>query len=150
MVFFVRILSFFVIFLGLLGCESKSGYSISSDASIVDLGKRIASLEEDQRELEMDVEKVKKNYDDPDIKPELRANIRKELHEAEYFLKKIDQWISFLKIRRKFRYESLYKRRQLSNLRELAAKENEAYFVDKKFKPIKRIWRDRYKTAIEL
>ncbi len=141
------ILAFISVF---LGCESKNSYDISSDKAVNDLSIRIASLTEDLNTLKTELEEVKKVLDDPDIDAQLRGSIRKEIHQGEKYEKEIEQWISYLKIKRKKRYNSLVDRKGQENLKSQAEKEVEAYFVDKKLNPIKKDWKDRYRTAIEL
>lgn len=114
------------------------------------MNKRITSLSEELTTLTDELEQVKKVLNDPDIDAELRGSIRKEIHQGEKFKKEIDQWISFLKVRRKQRYNSLVDRKGQENLKEEAEKEVKAYFTEKKLKPIPKKWRDRHRTAIEL
>ena len=150
MLVFFRNLIIFALIFSFFGCESKNSYDINSDEAISDMNVRIVSLEEDLKNITEDLDKVRKVLKDPDIDPDLRASIRKEVHQGETFMKEIDQWISFLKVRRKQRYKSLHDRRKSEKLAEQAKREVDAYFMEKKLKPIKRPWLDRYRTAIEL
>ncbi len=140
----------FVFISTFLGCESKNSYDIGSDRAVEDLGIRITSLTEDLTTLKSELADVRKVLDDPDIDAQLRASIRREIHQGEKFVKEIEQWVAFLKIRRKKRYNSLVDRKGSTTLKEEAEKEVEAYFVDKKLNPIHREWKERYRTAIEL
>ena len=150
MVFFLRNLLILALITLFFGCESKNRYDINSDKAIEDMNTRVKSLQSDLDILNGELKDVKKVLEDPDIDPEVRASIRKEVHQGERFAKEIDQWISFLKVRRKQRYKSLYDRKGQKNLREQAEREIKAYFTEKKLKPIKRPWLERYRTAIEL
>lgn len=134
----------------LFGCESKITYDISSDKAVEDMNKRIASLQEDLTTLDSELQQVKGVLNDPDIDGELRDSIKKEIHQGEKYKKEINQWLAFLKIRRKKRYNSLVDRKNNENLKKQAEKEVEAYFVDKKLNPLARPWLNRYRTAIEL
>ena len=136
--------------MGFLGCESKNSYDIQSDQAVADLSTRIKSLEEDLNGLTEELAQVRKVLDDPDIDAELRGSIRKEIHEGDKHLHEIEQWIAFLKIRRKKRYNSLVDRQNSPKLKEQAEKEVKDYFMDKKLNPIQRGWKNRYRTAIEL
>ena len=149
--FFLR-RNLFILYLVLFswGCESKKAYDIASDKAIADMSSRIASLEQDFNELSADLEKVKKVLNKPGLKTDIRAGVRREIHEGERYKKEIDQWISYLKIRRKKRHRSLFKRKDQENLEEVAQKEVRAYFMEKKLKPIPRNWNDRYRVVIEL
>ena len=133
-----------------MGCESKNSYDIGSDKAVEDLSIRIKSLDEDLGILKEEIDQVKKVLEDPDIDAQLRASIRREIHEGEKHQKKLRQWIDFLKIRRKKRYNSLVDRKGQDGLREQAEREVEEYFQDKKLNPIKKEWKNRYRTAIEL
>jgi hypothetical protein len=150
----MRLLSqilFLLVFSGaFLGCESKNSYDIGSDKAVEDMSLRISSLDSDLKVLKEELAEIKKVLKDPDIDAELRSSVRKEIHEGEKHVKDIQQWISYLKVRRKKRYNSLVDRKGQPNLKEEAQKEVEAYFMDKKLNPIKRKWKDRYRTAIEL
>lgn len=150
MLLFLRTTLILLLALSFYGCESKNSYNINSDRAIEDMNKRIKSLNEDLGTLKTELKEVKMVLEDPDIDPELRASIRKEVHQGEKYAKEIDQWINFLKVRRKQRYKSLYERKKNKDLKEQAEKEIKAYFVEKELKPIKRPWLKRYRTAIEL
>jgi hypothetical protein len=114
------------------------------------MSTQITSLNEDLTKLKEELEQVKEVLNDPDIDAALRESIRKEIHQGEKFKKEIQQWIDLLKIRRMKRYNSLIDRKGQKGLKEQANKEVEEYFIDKKLNPIKRAWKDRYRTAIEL
>ncbi len=145
-----RNLSILLLTILFLGCESKKSYDISGDKAIEDMTTRITSLQEDLTTLNDELDSVKKVLDDPDIDSELRASIRREVHEGDKHVKDLEQWIAFLKVRRKQRHKSLVDRKGQENLKELAEKEVEAYFLEKKLKPIPKKWQDLYRTAIEL
>lgn len=133
-----------------MGCESKSLYDIGSDKAISDMNSRIKSFEEDLNTLKGDLEKVREVLKDQDIDVELRKSLKKEIHEAEKYEKEIHQWLSYVKVQRKQRYNSLLRRKNSKTLSAEAEKEVKAYFMQKKLKPIKKGWKTRYKTAIEM
>ena len=147
---FLLNLIIFAFALSFLGCESKNSYNINSDKAVLDMNTRITELEDDLNTLTTELKDVRKVLEDPDIDTQLRASIRREIHEGEVHEKALVQWIDFLKIRRKKRYNSLVDRKNQENLKEQAEKEVKAYFVEKKLKPIDKKWKKRYKTAIEL
>lgn len=143
-------LALFTLFSFFLGCESKTSYNIDSDKAVEDLSTRITSLTEDLNTLTKELEEVKKVLEDKDIDSELRASIRKEILEGERYERTINQWLAYLKVQRKQRYNSLLARKGQKNLKEQAEQEVKAYFMQKKLKPIDRPWKERYRTAIEL
>lgn len=148
---FLRLnLLFLLLTLCFLGCESKKTYDISSDKAVADMNTQLADLESDLKELNADLDEVRKVLNDTDIDAELRESVRKEIHEGDRHIKDIEQWIDYIKIRRKKRYNSLVDRKDMENLTEIAEKEVEAYFMEQKLKPIEKKWKDRYRTAIEL
>ncbi len=140
----------FVFLPAVLSCESKSSYDIESDKMITDLNLEIKSLDDEYRTLVGELEKVSTVLNDQDIDTEIRKSIKKELLEGEDYKKQIDQWLSYLKMKRKIRHKSLIDRKNQKNLSEQAKEEIEAYFIQKKAKPIDRPWLKRYRTAIEL
>ena len=150
MMFLLRNLFILLLITFFFGCESKNSYDIKSDKIIEDLNSRIKVLQEDLDSLTSELKDVKLVLKDPDIDTSLRQSIRKEIHEGEKYKKDILQWLSFLKVRRKRRYNSLLARKNSASLKDEATKEVRAYFVNKKLKPIARPWLERYRTAIEL
>ncbi len=146
-------LKFFLIFhlIILLGaCEPKGSYNIKSDEMIADLNKEIISLESDFKTLVDELEKVEVVLVDKDIDTEIRKSIKKEILEGEEYKKQIDQILSYLKLQRKSRHKSLMDRKKSPHLTTDAKEEVEAYFLQKKIKPLQRPWLERYRTAIEL
>jgi predicted nucleic acid-binding Zn-ribbon protein len=133
-----------------LGCESKKSYDIYNDKAVEDMTTQITELNEDLTKLSEEISKIEKVLDDPDLDTQLRANIRKEVLEGNKHIKDIEQWIAYLKIRRKKRYNSLVDRKGQDNLAEEAEAEVKAYFLEKELKPIPKKWRERFRTAIEL
>lgn len=143
----VLILSFLGVF---AGCEGKKTYDIDSDKAVLDLSSRIQSLEEDLNTLNTEIVEVKAVLKDKDIDTELRKSIKKEILEGEKHKKDINQWVSYLKIQRRQRYNSLLGRKGEESLIKEAEDEVKAYFLQKKLKPIDKRWKNRYRTAIEL
>ena len=153
MVLFIRNLIILVLALGFLGCESKKTYDIQSDPMLKDLDTRVKELEEDLNTLVTELKAVQKVLDDnsnDELDFELRNSLKKEIIEGEVHQKNINQWLSYLKIQRKQRFQSLYARKEQESLSDEAKKESEEYFLQKKLKPIEKPWLDRHRTAIEL
>ena len=150
MLFFTKITLFIPIFTLFLGCESKKQYDISSDQVVSDLNTRIATMEEELKTLESELNEVRSVRDDKNISLELRTSIRKEIHEGDKHEKSLQQWIAYLKVQRKQRYASLVARKEQETLLDDAKREAAAYFLQKKLKPIQKPWLKRYRTAIEL
>ena len=152
MVLFCRNLILLLLATFFLGCESKKLYDISGDPMLNDLNSRVTKIEEELKTLKdelKDVTKVlKENGDDIDF--ELKNSLKKELIDGEVHEKNIVQWLSYLKIQRKQRHQSLYSRKDDPALVEQAKKESDEYFIQKKLKPIDKTWLKRYRTAIEL
>jgi regulatory protein YycI of two-component signal transduction system YycFG len=144
-------LPLFMLLLSLLGsCTPKDRYDIDNDKIISDLNSQIKTLEEDLNTLNNELDQVKVVLNDKDIDADLRASIRKEIHEGDKYVKEIDQWLSYFKVQRKQRYKSLYLRKDSSDLIKEAEVEAEAFFINKKLKPLVPTWKERYRTAIEL
>lgn len=151
MTYFLRNLLIFVLVTTFLGCESKNSYNINSDKAIADMSVRIEELNSDLNTLKEELAAVKKVLDDKDIDTDLRNSIRTEIHEGEKHRRDIEQWLAYLKIQRKERYQSLLDRQKNKTLDvDQVNKEVKAYFLHKKLKPIDKKWKNRYKTAIEL
>ncbi len=136
-----------------MGCESKKTYDIASDPMLKDLDSRVKEFEEDLNTLKTElaaVEKILNDNSNDELDFELRNSLKKEVIEGEVYEKDINQWLAYLKIQRKQRYQSLYARKDKESLVEEAKRESEEYFIQKKLKPIEKPWLERYRTAIEL
>ena len=133
-----------------IGCEGKKSYDIGSDKAVSDMSTRIKSLEEDLSSLTTELGEVRAVLVDQDLDAELRKSIKKEILEGEKYKKEITQWLSYIKIQRKRRYNSLLSRKDQESLIKDAEIEVSTYFLQKKMKPIEKRWRNRYRTAIEL
>ena len=137
------------------GCKANISYNISSDPIILDLGQRIEELRQDQLLLEKelkDIHKALNSKEGPPLSVEVIASLHKEILESEVYKKSIHQWTNYLKIQRKKRYHSLRerKRRGVASLSQLAEKESQTYFMEKKLKPIPKTWKQKYRTVLGL
>jgi hypothetical protein len=147
------ILRFVILYLFLslsLGCTGDNSYNIGKDAVIADLNSRIGELNEELTTLTSELDQVRVVLDDKEIDIELKKSVRKEILEGERHILDIEQWIAYLKVQRKQRYQSLKAREGQKGLSEQAKAETTEYFAQKKLKPIKKAWLERYRTAVEL
>ena len=117
---------------------------------ISDLSVLIKEFEDDRKKLEQENTEVQNVLEDEDLDTELRESLKKEIHEGQRYMRSIDQWVAYLKVKRKNRCASLYKRKDQESLIGEAKAEVRAYKTQKRLKPIKTPWRNRYRTAIEL
>jgi len=154
MIIFVRFLLFFVFMLAFSACEVLglgSTVTVEGDPIVKALQEEVATLQGDLNKLKETSEKLEKFKKTQEIERDLRIAIQREEFEKTHWEKKIFELLAARKVRLNQRIRLLSKRKRENRLKkEVIEKEFKEYQQNKKLKPLKKGWENRYKAAIDL
>ena len=154
MIFILRITYLLATFLLLIGCQRlglSDKISLENDAILIDIQEEITFLSDETKTMLEEAGKIKTFLAQPDMDPEIERSMEKELLEAGNWQKKIFELIAIRKIKQNKRIKLLNTRNSDQvDYSGVITQEEFDYFTNKKIKPMKKPWENRYRTAVDL